>query len=55
MTKEEIATKRKEFAERLEKVKRGELPPAKYTPPVYDEAYFKAMETMNSYEFWVKH
>jgi hypothetical protein len=55
MTQEEIAIKRKEFYERLEKVRRGELPPAKYTPPVYDEAYWKAIDMMNSEEFHRNH
>lgn len=52
MTPEELAIKKKEFHERLEKVKRGELPAPIYTPPVYDDAYFEALEIMDSYEFW---
>jgi hypothetical protein len=55
MTPEELATKKKQFYERLEKVKRGELPASTYTPPVYDDAYFEAMEIMDSEEFWRNH
>jgi hypothetical protein len=55
MTQEEIAIKKAEFHERLEKIKRGELPPTKFTPLVYDDAYFEAMAIMDSEDFWRNH